>query len=158
VAKAIAPSAAVTAARARRSAKVDTKLQWFADQVANVVELSMRQRVRLAAAYLKTKVVKNISVPVVKGVSKSGRRVVMERSVPGEFPRADTTNLMKGIFDEVREVGGGWEGYVGTPTAYGLMLELRMDRSFLVRTFYEERPMITKIMGGPLTYQEQRAD
>lgn len=76
------------------------------------------------------------------GKSKYRKTVVdpESRSKPGEFPRADTTLLLKSIFLE----GPEWTGEttvecrVGMPLDYGVRLELQMQRSFLVRTLNEE--------------------
>lgn len=113
------------------------------------IDLTMRQRVTIAVSYLQDKIVKNISVPVTKAVIR-GRVVVTQRSKPGEFPRADTTQLMKTVFWGVVEEPGTTMGYVGTPLWYGLELEMRMDRRFLTRTLDEERATIVKILTGPL--------
>jgi len=57
---------------------------------------------------------------------------------------------MKTIFSDVRFEDGGWTGYVGTPLDYGVILELRMNRSFLVRTLREKTPDLTRILTGPI--------
>jgi len=147
-------SVAVEKARQRRVARADAKaarIEWFIDQVSNTVNLSMTQRVRTATEFLRSRVVKNISIPVTKATSrKTGRVVVLERSKPGEFPRADTTQLMKTIFKKVKSTKSFAEGYVGTPLDYGLILETRMNRSFLVRTLREESTRIRRILTGPI--------
>lgn len=147
------PSAAVLAARQRAvvGAKAARfRIEWFIKNVSDKVQLTMKQRVTLAASILRDRVVQNISVPVTKGTGPLGGRVVTNRSKPGEFPRADTTQLMKTIFDDVRFSSGAWEGYVGTPLDYGLILETKMNRLLLVRTLAETRPVITKILTGPI--------
>lgn len=112
----------------------------------------MRQRVMLAAHLLKDRIVRNISTPVMKGVGPRGGRVVTGRSAPGEFPHADTIELLKSIFEEVKETSPGcFEGYVGTPLHYGLILETRMNRSFLLRTYEESIGDIRAILTGPMT-------
>lgn len=126
-------------------------MEWFIREVSSKVAVTMRQRVGLATQYLKNKVVRNISTPVVKGTGPRGGRVVMGRSVAGEFPHAETTQLMKTIFGEVRETSPGvFDGFVGTPLDYGLILETQMDRSFLVRTLREEQGTIKRILTGPI--------
>jgi hypothetical protein len=123
----------------------------FVDDVSKRIDLTIRQRVTIAVNYLQGKIVKNISVPVTKVVI--GKRVrVTERSKPGEFPRADTTQLMKTVFCGVTEDGpGAIMGYVGTPLSYGLELETTKDRRFLTRTLDEERETVVKILTGPVT-------
>jgi hypothetical protein len=109
----------------------------------------LKQRVYIAVNFLQDRIVKNISVPVTKAVI--GKRVrVTERSKPGEFPRADTTQLLRTAFWGVVEESGMIMGYVGTPLWYGLELETRMDRRFLTRTLEEERESIVQILTSPL--------
>ena len=117
----------------------------------------------IVVEHLRDTVVRNISVPVVKEVvtltrgpnkGKSLTRVT-ERSVAGEFPRADSTQLYKSIFPAVGEEASavvqtdkGFEGYVGTPLDYGMILETRMNREFLGRTLREEIRNIERILGA----------
>ena len=112
--------------------------------------MNMRQRLQLAGQLLRDRVVINISRPVTKtrrvgGRGGGSRIVVTNRSRPGEFPKADMTRLMKDVFfrfeDEETVV-------VGVSLDYGLILETRMDRSFLVRTLNELRPAIIRILTG----------
>lgn len=149
-----APSKAVLAARQRRvgaGAANDVRFQWFLREVNDKVTLTMKERVRIATEHLKSKIVSNISRPVTKGKGSRGGRQVTNRSVPGEFPRADTTLLMKTIFSDVIDMGNGIaDGFVGTPLSYGFILETRLNRSFLVRTLYEEQEIIKRILTGPL--------
>ncbi len=148
-------SKAVLAAKARRAGaggRADARFEWFIDNVINKVRMDIHKRITIAVQYLQTKVVKNISKPVVK-VIIGGRTVVTARSKKGEFPRADTTLLKNTIFTDVKNRGGGIvDGYVGTPLEYGLMLETskRLDRSFLLRTLREEKNKITRIVGHKL--------
>ena len=144
------------AARQRRVSKskaATARVDWFIDNVANKVKMTMQQRVRLASAFLRDRVVINLSTPVRKIRSKLGRVWVdpASRSKPGEFPRADTTLLMKSIFSHTEESASGvYEGWVGTPIFYGLILELKMGRSFLLRTFNEEHNKLMAILNGPI--------
>ena len=145
-------SGAVAAAQARRGArkgKAEAKIEWFIDDVQKRTDLTFHQRVLIAIEYLRDKVVKNISIPVVKQVIGNRTRVT-ERSKPGEFPRADTTQLYKSIFSDVVQTEKGFEGYVGTPQDYGMRLEMKMDRSFLRRTLMEEIPALERILGAKL--------
>lgn len=150
MAKFRAPSAAVLAARKRSAGKADTRIDWFIDNVATKVKMPMKQRVKVATEHLKSKVVRNLSTPVIKGTGPRGGRVVRNRSKPGEFPRADTTRLQKDVFADTKTRAGVHHGYVGVTVDYGLILEIKMDRSFLVRTLREERSRITKILTGPI--------
>jgi hypothetical protein len=150
------PSKAVLAARARReSRKVTAKarVDWYIKEVSDHVELTVEERTRVATSFLKDQVVRNISIPVTKGVGPRGGKVVTDRSKPGEFPRADTTQLMKSIFEDYSQTSKGvYDGFVGTPLDYGLILETseRLDRSFLVRTFNENHEEIKRILTGPI--------
>ena len=136
--------------RADRAGRVEARLEWFGDQVQRRMDLSFEQRVHITTEFLKNNIVRNISIPVMKETGvRSGRMVVTERSKPGEFPRADTTQLMKTIFaDGPNREGSRIVGHVGTPLDYGAILELFRDRSFLVRTLNEQRDRITKMLTG----------
>jgi hypothetical protein len=153
----VATSPAVLAARQRRTARAgarDVRIEWYIDNVAGKISLTMRQRVGLAVHFVKSRVVQNISRPVTKTMGKrSGQIIVTNRSKKGEFPKADTTQLMKTIFESVMPLsGGGAEGYVGTPLDYGLELEIDkgLDRSFLARTLREEKARVIRILTGPI--------
>ncbi len=147
-------SAAVLAARARGAAGAGrraVRIEWFIENVSDRIQLTMKRRVGIATELLKSKVVRNISIAVVKGIGPRGGRVVTGRSKPGEFPRAETTMLLKNIFSGVRETSRGvWDGFVATSLDYGVILETRMHRSFLVRSLREERSKITRILTGPI--------
>lgn len=142
---------AVEAAKARRSAaaaKATIQEREFIANVMKRIDLTLEQRALLFVNFLRDKMVKNLSISV--KVAK-GPPVLIQRSKPGEFPRADTTTLMKSIFGEVRKLGGGsYNCYVGTPVWYGVRLELKMNRSFLRRTLREEIGSLKAIMGGTI--------
>lgn len=142
---------AIENAKQRRASTAGVKskrTQWFIDETVSAVNLMAGQRVKLATEFLKNKVIVNISRPVTKTVV-GGRTIVTNRSKPGEFPKADTTQLMKTIFSDYESKEGSHVGYVGTPLDYGLILELHMQRPFLLRTFNEEYENIMKILNGP---------
>jgi len=147
-------SAAVEAGRARRVGAAQAqqvRIEWFIREVSDKVSMAMKQRVRLAAQYLKSKVVQNISRPVTKGVGLRGGYCVTGRSKAGDYPKAETTQLLKTVFDGVFESSPGvWDGFVGTPLDYGVILELRMNRSFLVRTLNEEQATVRRLLTGPI--------
>ena len=145
-------SAAVSAARQRRASTASgtaSRTEWFIDKVSNTIRLTMEQRVALATDYVFNKTVKNIRTPVIKVTTKRGTRVT-GRSKAGEYPRADTTQLMKTLFKHVINVRGSSSGYVGTPLDYGVILELRMNRSYLVRTLNESMGQVKRILTGPI--------
>ena len=146
-------SPAVAAARARRSGRAgrsSVEIESYVDEVSKRIDLTLKQRMMVTVAFLQNQVVKNISVPVTKEVI--GRHVrVTERSKPGEYPRADTTTLLRSVFWDVKEdQPGRIQGFVGTPIGYAIPLELMMDRRFLTRTLEEQRGNIVRILTGPL--------
>ena len=143
------PSDAILAARGRRAGK-NVKIDWFIDEVCGKVRMTMQQRVKIATDLLRDVVVRNIGEPVTKSIGPRGGRVVTNRSKPGEFPKADTVQLKKTIFGHVTKHSGGAEGFVGTPLSYGLILETRMNRSFLKRTMEEQRARVVRILSGPM--------
>ncbi len=129
----------------RRRARSQAQIEWFGNQVAQNIRVGMAARLRVAAQLLRDRVVINLSKPVEKTRGqRSGRTRVVpgSRSRPGEFPRADTTRLMKDIFYEV----DGMTARVGTTLDYGLILETQMDRSFLQRTMNELRPVLERLL------------
>ena len=150
------PAQQATAFKVRQS-KFATRLNWFDKQVATNIKIGMQGRLKLAGQMLRDKVVINISRPVTKVKSnRTGRTVVVpsSRSKPGEFPKADTTRLMKDIFWEMR---GPTSVIVGTTLDYGLILETRRNRSFLKRTHDEMLPVLRRVItsnrGGKLPGQ-----
>jgi len=146
-------SAATEAAQARRSAsapEASARDEWFIQRVVDNANMSMYRRMLIATHWFKDKVVQNISVPVVKVQGARGT-IVTERSKPGEFPRADTTLLMKTINQGVDTISDNIiDGWIGTPLEYGVRLELsaKLNRSYLRRTFHEERQKLTRIIAG----------
>lgn len=149
------------AARERRMLRFDTRLDWYGDHVLHDINRGLDSRLKLCGQLLRDKVVLNISIPVVKEKSPlTGRIIVTERSQPGEFPRADTTRLMKDIFWEFHHEHGQSFVNVGTTLDYGLYLEMFMRRSFLRRTFLELAERLGFIIGsedspaGPLPGQD----
>lgn len=142
------------AALIARRLRFETRIQWLGDQVQQGITMTMRARVRLAAQLVRDKVVINLSTPVRKiqgRGSRSGRYTRMRvdpasRSRPGQFPRADTTRLMKDIFYE--QGASGMHAIVGTTLDYGLILETIMNRSFLRRTLAEMQPDLTRLLTG----------
>ncbi len=148
---AIAPQ--VIAGRTRRgttAARRNVRFEWFDKEVSSKIELTLRQRMGLVVQLLESKVVTNIGRPVTKSKGPRGGTVVTNRSKRGEFPKLDTSQLQKTIFKDVRKVGKGIEGYVGTPLDYGLILEVKLDRSFLVRSLNSEKGKIKRILTGPI--------
>ena len=128
------------AARLARGARANTRIEWFGDRIASGVKTTMRARVLFAGQAVRDQIVINISRPV----KKKSATQVSDRSKPGEFPKADTTRLMKDIFYKVI---AGTKVQVGTSLDYGLFLEVFMDRSYILRTFNEMKPQLERILG-----------
>jgi hypothetical protein len=127
------------AAYDQRVITADTQIEFFTRAIERQVNVGMDRRVKLAARLLRDKTAVNISLPVVK--DENGKVIV--RSKPGEMPRAETTRLMKDIFEE--RLGPAWYR-VGTTLDYGVILETMLDRSFLRRTLQELRSRIRRIL------------
>lgn len=127
----------------------DYELKWHGKAVRSEMNREMGLRVRIASQYLRDRTVKNLSKPVIKIPGTKGRKTRVDpdsRSNPGEFPRADTTRLMKDVFYRMVKP---MEGVVGTTLDYGLFLEVKMDRSFLRRTLREQSGPIRRILTKP---------
>jgi hypothetical protein len=147
----------IEAARQRRVISIQARVERWETKVKpllDTVAFTMRERVRIATEHLRNKVVLNISRPVTKYTGSISKRVqVRDRSKAGEFPKADTTMLIKNIFGHTAVLEGGvWEGYVGTTLSYGAILETSewLDRKYLTRTMLEETETIVGILSGPL--------
>jgi len=133
---------------ARREQRFATRMVWLGQQFEQGFNMTMRARIRLSAQVVRDKCVINLSVPVRKYRSpRTGRTVVdpTSRSNRGEFPRADTTRLMKDVYYEVTD-RDGMRAIIGTTLDYGLILETVMDRSFLRRTLDEMQPTVRNIL------------
>lgn len=144
---------AMLRAREARLLRFNTRLQWYGDNVLRNVNVGFAARLKAIGQLLRDKCVINISIPVVKRKSKITKRmVVIERSQEGEFPRADTTRLMKDVFWEFHEENLSVR--VGSTLDYAVWLETRLHRSFLRRTFTEMADAIRIILatqeGGPV--------
>ncbi len=152
----MAVSSAIEGARKRRIGALEkrrARIEWFIETVVGRVRLTMRKRVALATALVKDEVIRNISRPVTKKKGPRGGTIVTDRSKWGEFPKADTTLLLKSIFSTTRVLPvKRYMGYVGTTLDYGLILEIdnALNRSFLVRTLKEQRSVIKRILTGPI--------
>lgn len=135
-----------------RGLRVDVKVKLFIKETLKKKSRTISQRVRIASEFFKDKVKVNLSRPVRKFTSRVTKRVAVDpnsRSKPGEFPRADTTRLMKDIFLVFDNSNPNQpSGKIGTTLAYGLRLEVAMNRSFLRRTLNEMRSQILLILQG----------
>ena len=144
------PSAAVLAGRSRRTSATaagTVRWEWRIPNLLNKVNLGMEERVRIATELLLSKITQNINIAVTRS---SGR--VTGRSKPGEYPHAETSHLKRTTFKDHKNYGNGIiDGYIGTPLDYGLILETRMNRSFLVRSLNENAVKLGLIMTRPIT-------
>lgn len=140
-------NARAIARQQKRLIKSDAKIEWFGEKVKSSIKIGMNTRLKIAAQLLRDRTVINVGRPVRKIRSRGITRVdPASRSTRGEFPRADTTRLMKDIF---WELPGGQEAtgaIVGTTLDYGLLLETTMKRSFLRRTLNEVAPKLAGIL------------
>jgi hypothetical protein len=126
--------------------KGGTRVVWNGDAVAAQIGKTMAQRLKAASFILSQQTKQNLSKPVLKykGIRSNRIQVLPEsRSKPGEFPRAETTRLKKDIFHQLVTPE---KAVVGTTLDYGLILEMKMNRSFLRRTHQEMLPTIRKIL------------
>ncbi len=130
----------------------DVRLNLQIDKLVANTKLTVAQRIKIAGQILRDFVVINLSRPVRKYRSKRTGRTVVDpksRSVRGEFPRADTTRLLKDIYHLFRSEE--LASYVGTRLLYGKILETKRDRSFLRRSLNELRSkLLTIVRGGHL--------
>ncbi len=132
----------------RRARKGVAQTQWFIDEVSDHVNITLRQRMGTAIGFLKNKIILNIRIPVRRIVGPRGGVQVI-RSKPGEFPRADTVELMRTLITDVTSITPAIvDGSVGSPKDYSVFLELNLNRSFLRRTLLEERETIKNILVG----------
>ena len=130
----------------------NVRTEWFINEVLHTIGITLQERVLIATEMLKNKIIINISRPVTKKVvtnsAGQSRTIVSDRSTKGEYPKADTTLLQKTIFSAYDSPAEGvFDGYVGTPVDYGVILEVSkdMDRSFLVRTLIEEQNRLARV-------------
>lgn len=160
----MATAAQQAAGLARRRERFETRIVWLGQQVQAGLTMTMRARVRLCGQLVRDKTVINLSTPVrkIRGRSRGGRFTAARvdprsRSNRGEFPRADTTRLMKDIYYESTG-SDGLTAIVGTTLDYGLLLETVMGRPFLRRTLDELQPQLRTILtsgrggGGNLSF------
>lgn len=164
---------------AKRHLRVSARMKWYGEQVARDIRIPLAGRVKLAAELLRGKVVANISRPVYKYQKeltrgpRKGQTVTVtypeSRSKPGEFPRAETSTLLRNIEwqmasnDPAKPISqvlvpeqiqrqGNTQAKLKTTLDYALILETRLDRSFLKRTFEESLPVLQNVITGrPIT-------
>lgn len=118
-----------------KQARVRLRIEWFDRQIMAGMNIEFEKRIDILAQLIRDKIVANLSLPVERGA-------VVKRSKPREFPRAETTRLMRDIF---WDRSSRLKRIVGTSLDYGLYLELK-ERSFLRRTLDEERSLVESIL------------
>lgn len=131
--------------RRRGRVTVTSEIEWHTADLSRRARREMKKRMVKATDHLRRQTVKNISVPITIRTGVRGGTLI-ERSRPGEFPRAETRRLMRSIFSDVFVRGKNVYGIVGTTLDYGAILELKMDRSYLRRTMREENSVVRSIM------------
>ena len=139
-------SKATTTASKDLAGAPGTKVIWYGDDVLKKIGKNMRKRLYLASELVRKQTQRNLSKSVLKykGINSKRTQVLPEsRSKPGEFPRAETSNLRRDIFNEVIS---DTQAVVGTRLDYGLILETKMNRSFLRRTLQETQSQVTRIL------------
>ena len=140
---------AIENARQRTATRAGLKVartEWYINQVCDKVSKTLSKRMKVATELVRSKTVVNISIAVGRGPDGG----VIQRSKPGEFPRAETTQLMRTLFTGHESTKSRVIGYVGTPLDYGIKLELELNRKFLSRTLFEQLDNITRILTGPI--------
>ena len=122
------------------------RTEWYINNVCDKVSKTLSKRMRVATELVRSKTVVNISIAVGRGPDGG----VIQRSKSGEFPRAETTQLMRTLFTHHESTRSSVIGYVGTPMDYGIKLELELNRKFLSRTMFEQLDNIKRILLGPI--------
>ena len=132
----------------RLNQRIDTLILKFHQGLKATIE----ERMAIAGSLVRDAAKINVSVPV----RRDSRRRVIERSLPGEFPRIETGRLRTDIFMRSSSTPTKITVQVGTSLNYGRILETstRLNRSFLRRTVREMKSEILQIVGKPLTFRD----
>lgn len=155
-----------TAARSRREAQFTARLaMWRGDEFQAKLKGKIGAQLMVVGQLFRDKVVINISRPVTKLPGQRRQRRTRRgargstftwvdpssRSKPGEFPKADTSTLLRSIFSKKAGDKNTPAVRIGTNLGYGAVLELspRLRRSFLRRTLVESRREIASILTKP---------
>ncbi len=115
-----------------------TQIVWHGDKVTKEVKDLAWQRVMGAATFLKSRIVRNVSVPT----RAAGP------SAPGEYPHVITGTLRRSVFQRPNKADVSVD--VGTKLVYGIHWELT-TRPYILRTYKEEWPQIRAILDGDYT-------
>ena len=128
-------------------------LMWHGDEAIRRVNGTMVQRLQGAAMYVRGEARKNISVGqptrLTHPVAGGSRRVGLEPSAPGEYPKKVTGQLRQSVSWEVDEKR--LTARVGTNLDYGMWLELgtrlMKARPWLLRTVLERAVFVKAKFG-----------
>ena len=140
-----AASALERAAFRRNALSVRTRVEWGGKAKEDAIKREAANRMTRVVDVLRKKVVHNLTQNRVI-YSPSGAI----RSKPGEYPYRDTGTLASSIRGQVFVTQRAVRGSVFTDVPYGDILERKMKRSFLKRTFNESKPQLEKILGAPM--------
>jgi len=126
-----------------------------------VVQTKMLKRLELIGMHLQKSLMKKLGKPVTKGkrtrfrstsrgAAGSSYTFASNRSKAGEYPRADSTNLMTGVFYDVIKNPVSPSVRVGHQAKYGVILEEKLNRKLLRANLYEEMAFIQRVarVGG----------
>ena len=126
----------------------NVRIEYFIKELSDKIAITMSVRMQTVVEMLHSRVLLNIRRPV----TKTGK-VVTDRSKPGEYPKAETAQLMRTLGSRViRPKRNVIVGMVGTPLDYGAILEFskRLDRNWLGRTLQENAGDVQRILMGPI--------
>ena len=137
--------------------KPRVRLVWHGRAINQEMRQGVVRRLTLAGEFLRSKAAVNLSVPVVKVKRKRTRNtsrgpkgstytwvLPSSRSSPGEYPRAETATLLRDVFYVVNK--SKLRMIFATSKKYGMLLEIYFERSFLRRTFAENRKQVKAIL------------
>lgn len=125
----------------------DVRVNLTIDKVMASTQLTVAQRIKIAGQVLADAVKVFLSRPVRKYKGPRSKRIQVDpksRSKPGEYPRADTTRLLKSVYH--KHLPHQIASRVGTNLLYAKILETSMDRSFLRRGLREMRQKMLLIV------------
>ncbi len=113
-------------------------MKWYGPQVKASVDKITMQRIRRACIAFRDFIRIKLSTPVTK-LKGGGRRRIVGRSSPGDWPRKDRGHLRRNVQYEVDVAEKS--GRVGTNVKYGKYLELGTKRM-------KRRPWMTRAVAA----------
>lgn len=135
----------------REALSVKTKVIWQGKAREDEIKKEAVSRMVRVVDRLKKRVVQNLTRKTVTYTSTSSGGVIANRSKPGEYPYRDTGLLASSIRGRVVITTKSVKGTVYTDVPYGKILEKKLKRPFLQKTFDEARPELEAIIKAPLT-------